>query len=622
MTETNPLSLNRVNLLYFNKLFVAQNNTALSAPSKGKVLLVDQYTMATIAMSYTQTQLLQNDVILVEMLGSHRKLTTMKLLNCVVYIQPRRESIAFLCDELAAPHYGHYQLFFSNTVGKKELEKIAGADEFEVINQVIELFQEYSVFNDNLFCVADISDTNGPAQNLVVVESSHLMSLLLSLKKCPIIKYDPSSIDLKRLASEVLYGINSNSNNNLFEDLNRTATSAPILLILDRKSDPVTPLVTPWTYQSMIHEVIGIDRNIVKLPESKEQLTLSEIQDVFYQESMYLNYGDLTEKFQKYVDDYKKQTKQSTIQNLKTQDLSELKRILTRFPEFKKLSNNILKHLNIISEIDKQISSRNLWAVGELEQTIVCELENQQTIKTKLMDLVADSTLDRESKIKLVLLYGSKFPKNTADYNAFVNKLKDPFTTSPIPNEMQLNLLKNFGRIFKSSYENSSIAHLPNNSNNNIGQIFSQNRIKIQQLFNSNINSRNKPKNDNIYMQYVPKLEKILQDLITPPDAQSHHAESEFKLATMVPEVLGNGRLGNVQNVQDIIVYFKGGITYEEARLAYDISLTNPTVNIVVGSDCILNSTQWLDKLSQLANTANESPATQPDRKAQLRDIL
>lgn len=622
MSDSNPLSLNRVNLLYFNKLFVAKNNTALSAPSKGKVLLVDQYTMPIIAMSYTQTQLLQNDVILVEILSSHKKLTTMKHLNCVVYIRPHRESIAFLCEELAAPHYGHYQLFFSNTVGKKELEKIAGADEYEVINQVIELFQEYSVFNDNLFCVGNASDSNGPVLNLVVDESSHLMSLLLSLKKCPIIKYDPSSIELKRLASEVLYGINSNSNNNLFDDLNRSAASAPILLILDRKSDPVTPLVTPWTYQSMIHEVIGIDRNIVKLPETKEQLTLSETQDIFYQESMYLNYGDLTEKFQRYVDDYKKQTKQSTIQNLKTQDLSELKRILTRFPEFKKLSNNILKHLNIISEIDKQISSRNLWAVGELEQTIVCELENQQTIKAKLMDLVADSTLDRESKIKLVLLYGSKFPQNTADYNAFVNKLKDPFTTSPIPNEMQLNLLKNFSRIFRSSYDTSPSAQLANSSNNNIGQLFSQNRIKIQQLFNSNINSRNRPKNDNIYMQYVPKLEKILHNLIAPPDSQPQIPETDFRLATMVPEILGNVQRGNGQTVQDIIVYFKGGVTYEEVRLAHDISLANPMVNIVVGSDCILNSAQWLEKLSELASIANEAPAAQPDRKAKLRDIL
>lgn len=622
MVQNNPLSLNQVTLQYFDKLFVVKNNTALSAPTKGKVLLVDQYTMPIISMSYTQSQLLQQDVILVEMLGSFKNLSNMKHLNCVVYIRPCRESIAFLCEELNSPHYGHYQLFFSNTVSKNELEKIAGADEYEVINQVVEIFQEYSVVNDNLYSLSNSTEKNsGKLSNAAVEESSHIMSLLLSLKKCPVIKYDSTSVDLKRLASEVLYGINSNSNNNLFDDLNRSTSNAPILLILDRKLDPISPLVTPWTYQSMIHELIGIDRNIVKLPETDEQLTLSETQDVFYLESMYLNYGDLTEKFQRYVDDYKKQTKQSSIQNLKTQDLSELKRILTRFPEFKKLSNNILKHLNIISEIDKQILSQNLWAVGELQQTIVCNLENHQTVKTKLMDLIADSTITCETKIKLLLLYASKHPQSTTDFNAFVSKLQDPFTTNPPPTAMQLNLLKQFGRLFKQSLQNSSHSD-HTNDNNNFGQLFSQNRIKIQQLFNSNNTSRNTPKNDNIYMQYVPKLESILYELINPRDAQNQELSRASKLATMVPDVLGGDIAGAVQSVQDIIVYFKGGVTYEEARLAHEISIANPSINIVIGSDLVLNSTQWLDKMTDLANSSNETSAPAPDRKAQLRDIL
>ena len=42
---------------------------------------------------------------------------------------------------------------------------------------------------------------------------------------------------------------------------------------------------------------------------------------------MYLNYGDLTDKFQKYVEKYKSETKQSSIDNLKTTNLSELKNI-------------------------------------------------------------------------------------------------------------------------------------------------------------------------------------------------------------------------------------------------------------------------------------------------------
>lgn len=34
--------------------------------------------------------------------------------------------------------------------------------------------------------------------------------------------------------------------------------SSPALLILDRKDDPVTPLLNQWTYEAMIHELLGI----------------------------------------------------------------------------------------------------------------------------------------------------------------------------------------------------------------------------------------------------------------------------------------------------------------------------------------------------------------------------
>lgn len=155
-------------------------------------------------------------------------------------------------------------------------------------------------------------------------QAKSLTSLLLALKKSPIIKYESNSIDLKKLSSELLYIINSNSNNNLFDDLNQRSDTPPVLLLLDRKNDPITPLLTPWTYQSMIHEFLTIDKNVVTLPDN--QVILSQQDDSFYNESMYLNYGDLTNKFQKYVEQYKTETKQSSIDNLKLQNLAELKK--------------------------------------------------------------------------------------------------------------------------------------------------------------------------------------------------------------------------------------------------------------------------------------------------------
>lgn len=57
-------------------------------------------------------------------------------------------------------------------------------------------------------------------------------------------------------------------------DFRRTETP-PILLILDRRSDPVTPLLNQWTYQAMVHELLGISNGRVDLsrvPDVKPEL--------------------------------------------------------------------------------------------------------------------------------------------------------------------------------------------------------------------------------------------------------------------------------------------------------------------------------------------------------------
>lgn len=90
-----------------------------------------------------------------------------------------------------------------------------------------------------------------------------VLALLLSLKKKPAIRYAKSSLLAKKLASEVRYQITQEDQ--LF-DFRKTDTP-PILLILDRREDPLTPLLTQWTYQAMVHELMGINTGKVDLSD-------------------------------------------------------------------------------------------------------------------------------------------------------------------------------------------------------------------------------------------------------------------------------------------------------------------------------------------------------------------
>lgn len=75
----------------------------------------------------------------------------------------------------------------------------------------------------------------------------------------------------KKLGQEVLYQMNNQTE--LWEF--RKAATAPLLLILDRRNDPVTPLLSQWTYQAMVHELLGIQNGRVSLesaPDVREEL--------------------------------------------------------------------------------------------------------------------------------------------------------------------------------------------------------------------------------------------------------------------------------------------------------------------------------------------------------------
>lgn len=81
----------------------------------------------------------------------------------------------------------------------------------------------------------------------------------------------------------------------------------------------------------------------------------------------------------------------------------------------------MLTHLNLIGEIDKQISSQNLWEIGELQQTIACDLENQHNLRASLLEVldnVGGKKVSTINKIKLVLLYSFRH-NNASDLSLF-----------------------------------------------------------------------------------------------------------------------------------------------------------------------------------------------------------
>ena len=87
----------------------------------------------------------------------------------------------------------------------------------------------------------------------------------------------------KRLAEKIREVLTRESTSFEFRE-----ESNSLLLILNRRDDPVTPLLNQWTYQAMVHELLTINNNRVDLSHIKgiskelQEVVLSAQHDEFY----------------------------------------------------------------------------------------------------------------------------------------------------------------------------------------------------------------------------------------------------------------------------------------------------------------------------------------------------
>ncbi len=280
---------------------------------------------------------------------------------------------------------------FSNIIRKSSLERLAEADNHEVVRSIQEYFADYNVINPDLFSLElgfpkqRLWSNNPDIWNPDALQrcTEGVIALLLSLKKKPLIRYEKNSLMAKKLATEIRYQMTQEEQ--LFEF--RKSDTPPILLLLDRRDDPITPLLTQWTYQAMVHELLGISNGRVDLsdvPDIRSELkeiVLSQDQDPFFKTNMYLDFGDLGGTIKNYVEQYQAKTKS----NASIESIADMKRFVENYPEFRKLSGNVSKHVTLVGELSRRVGEEGLLDVSELEQSLACNDSHSNDLKVLIL---------------------------------------------------------------------------------------------------------------------------------------------------------------------------------------------------------------------------------------------
>ncbi|EGG01948.1 uncharacterized protein MELLADRAFT_78910 [Melampsora larici-populina 98AG31] len=596
-----------------------------------KVLLLDPDTTAIISLAATQSNLLEHEIYLTDSITNPTR-DRMSHLKCICFLRPTPESLAAMEEELRNPRYKEYWLYFSNILKKSDIEMLAEADEHEVVREIQEFFADYAPITTSHFSLnVQPFDLNTSSSSSIptVTSLSALVSstskktstrslpiygettsmwnsstralerhveclsaLLLSLKKKPLIRYPRTSQMAKKLGQELMYQIQTE--NQLFDF--RLTYPSPVLLILDRKNDPITPLLTQWTYQAMVHEVLGIKNGRVDLsstpeirPELKE-IVLSSEQDPFFSKNIYANFGDLGASVKSYVSEYQTKTVSSKLVAGKIDTVQDMKRFLEEYPEHRKLSGNVTKHVSLVGELSRLVGERKLLEVSELEQSLAANESHGSDLKN-VREMISSPEIEAEAKIRLAVLYALRYQKFSG--NAIVG-IVDLLQQNGIP-EKDARLVYVILHFAGSDERQDDLFA---NSN-----FFSRGKSALKGLKGV----------ENVYTQHTPPLVETIEQLLKGRLKENGYPFLEGQQSSI--QTAGNGSV-QLMRPTEVIVFVIGGTTYEEARsiallnerLTSGQGFTGPGLQpqlgarVILGGTFVHNSKSFLNLLRDLSN--------------------
>ena len=92
---------------------------------------------------------------------------------------------------------------------------------------------------------------------------------------------------------------------------------------------------------------------------------------------MYLNYGEIGINIKQLMDEFQSKSKSQQ----KVETISDMKTFIDSYPQFKKMSGTVSKHVTLIGELSRLVSQYNLFEVSEAEQELACQSDHSESLK-------------------------------------------------------------------------------------------------------------------------------------------------------------------------------------------------------------------------------------------------
>lgn len=421
-------------LSYISFAFVWFSATVGAHPG-WKVLIVDEPGMKVVSAAVGMYDIMEQQVSVVEAL--EKKRAPFKDMAAIYVIAPTGDSIRRLLNDYADKAtvlYGKSVfLYFLGPIPKKYMSELKQCKQLvKRLKAMAEINVDFLIREQRAFTL-DVNDPfvslfNGSGMSSVELRTAEkLVTLCATLNEYPYIRYKQSSKVCSSLASifkmkmDEFVGCNRGwwyhgSGNCPSGTAERDRST---LLLLDRSSDCLTPLLHDFYYQAMVNDLLKIDgHKITYQADSQENPSVKENKDVLLNDKDKLWVELRGEHIAKVIEVLSARIKDvvnSSTSNVTRKDkgenmsLAQLAATLKQLPEYREVMSKLSQHMHIAHECMDKFNKGGLLDLSDVEQTLATGKDEENRVE-KLSETIGrcESALirikDPTDRLRLILI--------------------------------------------------------------------------------------------------------------------------------------------------------------------------------------------------------------------------
>ena len=391
------------------------------------ILVVDNYSAKVLSSYLTMSDLLNRGIFTVELITNKRN--RFPNYGAIYFISPTQTSISKLIEDYSnskRPKYNRAYIFFTHRLPENLLEMLVTDGVIKRTMLLKELNLSFFTKEDNVFDfdwgsglkIFNCSEEN--QSKMLQSICDRLFTVLTTLNVHPYIQYQGNSNLCKILAQKIEDVFNLNK---FCKNLKKEG----ILLLTDRSIDITTPLLHDYNYRALIHDLLEVKNNTLKLNNKK--IVLSDDDELWHNYKL-LHIAEVFQKLSKDFEDFQKSDLSKIGKNSSSDSFSDMANALTNMSSYKIKTNQLSSQIHMAEELNKIYKNNHIYEIIELEQDIVSGVNDGGKINNR--DIFKNFTItkaklnnQRDDFIRILLTLYTSLSIDEKDFNFLSGKLTE-----------------------------------------------------------------------------------------------------------------------------------------------------------------------------------------------------